>query len=125
MAYHTLFLLMKKTQKSLKGLNQISDSKSISNLTEIIEDCVHCGLCLSSCPTYLTSGLEAKSPRGRLMIMNQIQNNPKQIDEEMLYHLDTCLDCRGCETVCPSGVEYHSAFHETNKIIISNSEEAS
>ena len=63
---------MKKTQKSLKGLNQISDSKSISNLTGIIEDCVHCGLCLSSCPTYLTSGLEAKSPIGRLMIMNQI-----------------------------------------------------
>ena len=82
---------------------------------------MHCGLCISSCPTYLTSGLEAKSPRGRLMIMNQIQNNPKLIDEEMRYHLDTCLDCRGCETVCPSGVEYNSAFHETNKFINSNS----
>ena len=92
----------------------------ISNLTKIIDDCVHCGLCLSSCPTYLTSGLEAKSPRGRLLIMNQIQENPKLMDEEMLHHLNTCLDCRGCETVCPSGVEYHLAFQETNNIIPKN-----
>lgn len=92
----------------------------ISNLTKIIDDCVHCGLCLSSCPTYLTSGLEAKSPRGRLLIMNQIQENSELMDEEMLHHLNTCLDCRGCETVCPSGVEYHLAFQETNNIIPNN-----
>jgi glycolate oxidase iron-sulfur subunit len=89
----------------------------ISNLTNIIEDCVHCGLCLSSCPTYLTSGLEAKSPRGRLLIMNQINKNSESLDIEMVHHLNTCLDCRGCETACPSGVEYHLAFQETKNII--------
>ena len=74
---------------------------------------MHCGLCLSSCPTYLTSGLESRSPRGRLLIMDQIQNGNGEIDSDIIGHLDSCLDCRGCETVCPSGVEYHLALDET------------
>jgi glycolate oxidase iron-sulfur subunit len=74
---------------------------------------VHCGLCLSSCPTYLTTGLEAKSPRGRLMIMDKLQSIDGKVDNEIINHLESCLDCRSCETICPSGVDYHSAFQKT------------
>ncbi|NQU67159.1 MAG: (Fe-S)-binding protein [Candidatus Marinimicrobia bacterium] len=75
-----------------------------------LPDCVHCGLCLTACPTYLVTGLEAESPRGRLMFMNSLQRdeNPANSSTSAIAyaHLDTCLDCRACATACPSGVDY-------------------
>ena len=69
-------------------------------------DCVHCGLCLASCPTYVELGTEMDSPRGRIVMMRALQEGHAQLDAEIVGHLDLCLGCRACETACPSGVRY-------------------
>jgi glycolate oxidase iron-sulfur subunit len=69
-------------------------------------DCVHCGLCLSFCPTYVELGTEMDSPRGRIATMRALHEGRFGLDAEVVRHLDLCLGCRACETACPSGVHY-------------------
>ena len=69
-------------------------------------DCVHCGLCTSACPTYLEAGDENDSPRGRIYLMRAVVDGRLELTETVGRHLDLCLDCRSCETACPSGVQY-------------------
>jgi len=72
---------------------------------KILRSCVHCGFCLSACPTYGILGDELDSPRGRIyLIKNALEG--KEVTQNSLKHLDRCLTCRACETSCPSGVEY-------------------
>jgi len=81
----------------------------IPGLIPIYEDyarCVHCGLCLNACPTYRLWNLEADSPRGRIQQMIHVELNQQPITDSFVDHIDKCLDCRACETACPSGVEY-------------------
>ncbi|OGU45038.1 MAG: glycolate oxidase iron-sulfur subunit [Hydrogenophilales bacterium RIFOXYA1_FULL_63_33] len=71
----------------------------------ILRNCVHCGFCLATCPTYQILGNELDSPRGRIYLMKQVLEGAAPTAKTQL-HLDRCLTCRNCETTCPSGVEY-------------------
>jgi len=73
---------------------------------ELILDCVHCGLCTASCPTYVETANEGDSPRGRIYLMRQVIDGNLALDADVKRHLDLCLNCRACETACPSGVQY-------------------
>lgn len=73
---------------------------------ELFLDCVHCGLCTSSCPTYLETGNENDSPRGRIYLMRGFQDGRIELTQNVRRHLELCLDCRSCESACPSGVQY-------------------
>ncbi len=82
---------------------------SLANLHiehERLMDCIHCGLCLSQCPTYAQNGVEADSPRGRIYLMRALFEQRIEATPDVVAHLDSCLGCRGCETACPSGVQY-------------------
>jgi glycolate oxidase iron-sulfur subunit len=69
-------------------------------------DCVHCGLCTAACPTYAELGDENDSPRGRIYLMRAVTDERLELTPEVRRHLDLCLDCRACESACPSGVQY-------------------
>jgi glycolate oxidase iron-sulfur subunit len=72
-----------------------------------LDPCVHCGFCLPACPTYLVTGDEGHSPRGRIVLMRALERGEIDAGDAGLFeHLDACLGCRGCEPACPSGVGY-------------------
>lgn len=74
---------------------------------DLLRACVHCGMCLSTCPTYRITGQEASSPRGRLWLMKAVSDGRLSLlDEEFGEQMYQCLNCRACEAVCPSGVQY-------------------
>jgi glycolate oxidase iron-sulfur subunit len=75
-------------------------------LAEDIARCVHCGFCLQACPTYLQLGTETDSPRGRIALIDAVANGRAEPTPALLGHLDLCLQCRACETACPSGVAF-------------------
>ena len=78
-----------------------------------INTCIHCGLCLTACPTYRELKIEPDSPRGRIYLMRGLAEGRIEPSEELVTHLDNCLDCRACETVCPAGVPYSRMLEET------------
>ncbi len=71
-----------------------------------LSQCVRCGLCLQHCPTFVQTGLEAESPRGRLYLIRALSEGLIEATPNVVEHLDMCLQCRNCEAVCPSGVPY-------------------
>jgi len=78
-----------------------------------LNTCIHCGLCLTACPTYRTLKIEPDSPRGRLYLMRGLAEGRIAPSDPLLGHLDLCLDCRACETVCPAGVPYGRLLEQT------------
>ena len=83
---------------------------------EILRNCVHCGFCNATCPTYQLLGDELDGPRGRIYLIKQILEG-QQPTEKTQLHLDRCLTCRNCETTCPSGVEYSTLIDTGRKLI--------
>jgi glycolate oxidase iron-sulfur subunit len=73
---------------------------------DLIADCVHCGFCLPTCPTYQLWGEEMDSPRGRIQLMDLGHEEGTSLSDEVVLHLDNCLGCMACVTACPSGVQY-------------------
>ena len=79
---------------------------------DLVADCVHCGFCLTTCPTYVLWGAEADSPRGRIYLMGQgLDGEP--MSDSMVEHFDNCLGCMSCVTACPSGVKYDQLIEDT------------
>src|SRR6266545_6458547 len=73
---------------------------------EGVNRCVHCGLCLAYCPTFSLLGTEMDSPRGRILLIKSLAEGRIALTDSTVEHLDLCLGCRACETVCPSSVPY-------------------
>lgn len=73
---------------------------------DLFSQCVHCGLCTSTCPTYTELGDENEGPRGRIYLMRMAAEGRIKVTRQLRGHLERCLDCRACETACPSGVHY-------------------
>ena len=92
-------------QELIDQKNQGFDPKN-PPAQELIDSCVHCGFCLSTCPSYRVIGKEMDSPRGRIYLMNAINKGEAVLDETTSQHFDTCLGCLACVSTCPSGVQY-------------------
>jgi glycolate oxidase iron-sulfur subunit len=107
---------------------QVSESSegrkaSLENLTgfdgnhppepKLIDTCVHCGFCLSTCPSYRVLGKEMDSPRGRIYLMDGINEGEIPLSEATVQHFDSCLGCLACVTTCPSGVQYDKLISAT------------
>ncbi|MFB4315392.1 heterodisulfide reductase-related iron-sulfur binding cluster [Actinomadura sp. 21ATH] len=85
-------------------------------LPELLGDCVHCGFCLPTCPTYVLWGEEMDSPRGRIHLMEQHQEGAP-MSAPMVQHFDRCLGCMACVTACPSGVRYDRLIEATRATV--------
>ena len=84
---------------------QLLDKKN-AEANEILRTCVHCGLCTATCPTYVLTGDERDSPRGRIYLIKEMFESGSHASPQVKYHIDRCLTCLSCTTTCPSGVDY-------------------
>ena len=84
---------------------------------ELISDCVHCGFCLPTCPTYSLWHEEMDSPRGRIHLMAALQDGSLELTDVVVEHFDRCLGCMACVTACPSGVQYDRLIEQTRALV--------
>jgi glycolate dehydrogenase iron-sulfur subunit len=87
---------------------------------EDLRNCIHCGFCLPTCPTYIATGHELESPRGRLHLIEAVRSGRIDATDRVLGHLDLCLQCRACETACPSVVPYGRIMEDARASIMAN-----
>ncbi|MBD2454023.1 (Fe-S)-binding protein [Nostoc sp. FACHB-87] len=103
--------------------NSVNNTASIKNLQgfdnnhppdpKLIDTCVHCGFCLSTCPSYRVIGKEMDSPRGRIYLMDAINEGEIALNTATVEHFDSCLGCLACVSTCPSGVQYDKLISAT------------
>ncbi len=84
---------------------------------DMLNACVQCGLCLSSCPTYEVTGDESASPRGRIALMREVHNEGAPVTDDVLHSFETCIQCRGCEPACPSNVQFGHLMERTRETL--------
>ena len=82
------------------------ENPALAHASEVLRNCVHCGFCLATCPTYQILGDERDSPRGRIYMIKDMLEEGRPADHATVRHLDRCLSCLSCMTTCPSGVDY-------------------
>ena len=87
---------------------------------DLLDDCVHCGFCLPTCPTYTLWGEEMDSPRGRIVLMKEGMREGSELSDVLVTHIDRCLGCMACVTACPSGVQYDKLIEDTRAQIERN-----
>ena len=87
---------------------------------ELIADCVHCGFCLPTCPTYSLWHEEMDSPRGRIYLMQGLVDGSIELSDTVVEHFDRCLGCMACVTSCPSGVQYDRLIEQTRDYVERN-----
>src|SRR3954466_15497345 len=93
----------------------LTDSTQTDRFEELLDDCVHCGFCLPTCPTYVLGAEEMDSPRGRIVLMRELHDG--QVSPQLVTHIDRCLSCMACTTACPSGVKYDVLVNEARREI--------
>ena len=98
------------------SIAQLADP-NVAEAEAILRNCVHCGFCTATCPTYVTLGNELDSPRGRIYLIKDMLENHRPADAQITRHIDRCLSCLSCMTTCPSGVHYmHLVDHARHHI---------
>jgi len=102
------------------SLSAVTVANNSSSATSLTPECIHCGLCLQACPTYIELGREADSPRGRIYLMRAQQRGAIGVSDSFIQHISACLDCRGCESACPSGVPYGELVEKAREVIEHN-----
>ena len=85
--------------------DQLADPQ-IAEADAILRKCVHCGFCTATCPTFVITGDERDSPRGRIWMLREVLESPETVSANSGYHIDRCLGCLSCTTTCPSGVNF-------------------
>ena len=83
------------------SVTQLQDPQ-IAEADKILRACVHCGFCTATCPTFVITGDERDSPRGRIWMMREVLENPESVSAQTAFHIDRCLGCLSCTTTCPS-----------------------
>jgi glycolate oxidase iron-sulfur subunit len=91
---------------------------------DVLISCMHCGLCLPTCPTYSLTGLERSSPRGRIRLIKAVAEGDLKITRGFVEEMNFCLDCQACETACPAGVKYGSLVEAARAQIFSHRHES-
>ena len=109
-------MYIKSKQQSLSFTKNLFREAEFDNILK----CVHCGLCLDYCPTYRELGDEKDSPRGRLYLMRGLWEGELELESSVIEPLNRCLDCRACESACPSGVPFGELLEKTRGIIFEN-----
>jgi len=97
-------------------LAQLADP-DVAEAEKILRNCVHCGFCTATCPTFVLLGDELDSPRGRIYLIKDMLENEKPANEQVVKHIDRCLSCLSCMTTCPSGVHYMHLVDHARKHI--------
>jgi glycolate oxidase iron-sulfur subunit len=105
---NTSFDFQTQLDKQLKGFDEKHPPEQ-----DLIDTCVHCGFCLSTCPSYRVIGKEMDSPRGRIYLMDAINKGEAALTEATTQHFDSCLGCLACVSTCPSGVQYDKLIAAT------------
>ena len=104
----------------MKSVNYSSELLKILPHDDILQQCMHCGLCLATCPTYDLTKMERSSPRGRIYMIKSVARGEMELSDTFAEEMNFCLDCQACETACPAGVKY-GRMVETARVVIEES----